>query len=132
MLKEGKIGPEEADRLLGKLSEQESGPGFGRPLHSQSVPKYLHVRVDPKEGEATEHGKVRIRVPLTLIRAGINLAALMPKEVHSKVDSAMEEKGFDFRLSDLDAENIDEILMALKELQVDVDSGNETVNIYCE
>lgn len=129
MISEGKITAEEGEKLLGKLDEQDKDTMESL---KTGVPKYLYVRVNPKEGVTTEHGKVRVRVPLTLVRAGMNIASLMPKEVHGKIDDAINEKGLNFKLSELDDKNIDELLLALRELEVDVDSENETIKVYCE
>ncbi len=129
MISEGKITAEEGEKLLNKLDEQDNDAV--RPIAS-GVPKYLYVRINPKEGVQTEHGKVRVRVPLTLVRAGMNIASLMPKEVHGKIDEAMDEKGLNFKLSDIDDKNIDDMLLALRELEVDIDTENESVKVYCE
>jgi hypothetical protein len=145
MVSEGKITAEEADKLMEKLDEQErdfssdawasgeSEPdGSPASLQKSALPKYIRVRVEPKEGTKSDHGKVKVRVPLTLIRAGMNIASLMPKEVHDKIDDAMGDQGLGFKLSDIDDKNIDDILLALRELVVDVDTDNETVKVYCE
>ena len=128
MVQEGKITAEEAEKLLDRM---ESGQGE-ETLKQNVLPKFLYVRVDPKQGVSGEHGRVRVRVPLSLVRAGMNIASLMPKDVHDKIDHAMHEKGMKFDLSELKPENIDQLMLALKELQVDVDSDKETVKVYCE
>ncbi|MFP4562031.1 MAG: SHOCT-like domain-containing protein [Spirochaetia bacterium] len=130
MVQEGKITPEDAEKLLGKMDEQDKSAQTA--VEKGGIPKYLYVRVDPKEGKKTDHGRVRVRVPVSLVKSGMSLAALMPKDVHEKVDSAMNEKGMGFKLSELSPENIDRMLMSLRELEVDVDTPEETVKIYCE
>jgi len=134
MLAEGKITAEEAEKLLSKLDNEEhtAGPNGSPATLSSILPKYLYVNVEPKEGAKNEHGRVRVRVPVALIRAGMNIANLMPKDVRSKVDSAIHEKGIDFDISNLNPENIDSLLLALREFEVDVDSDTETVKINCE
>jgi hypothetical protein len=132
MLTEGKITAEEAEKLLSQLdTEQDRKGSNGTPL-SGAIPKYLYVNVEPKEGAKSEHGRVRIRVPVALIRAGMNIASLMPNDVRDKVDSAIHEKGIDFDISNLNPENIDSLLLALREFVVDVDTDTETVKINCE
>jgi DUF4097 and DUF4098 domain-containing protein YvlB len=129
MVQEGKITAEEADKLLEKLEAPDMNISESK---DNALPKYLYVKVDPKDGASTEHGRVRVRVPLSLVKAGMNIASLMPKDVHDKIDHAMHEKGMKFDLSELKPENIDQLMLALKELQVDVDSDKETVKVYCE
>jgi hypothetical protein len=129
MVQEGKITAEEADKLLEKLKNADINMSETK---DNVLPKYLYVKVDPKKGAGNEHGRVRVRVPLSLVKAGMNIASLMPKDVHDKIDHAMHEKGMKFDLSELKPENIDQLMLALKELQVDVDSDKETVKVYCE
>jgi hypothetical protein len=71
--------------------------------------------------------KVNVRVPLTLVRAGIKLRAVMPEHAREK----LEANGFD--LGHLNGMEGDELVSALRELNVDVDSAKgETVRIFCE
>jgi hypothetical protein len=128
MLAEGKISSDDAERLLDKLGDGESGKSG---THESSASdtgdrpsklKYLRVFVDSADGD-----KVNIRVPLALIGTGVKLAAVLPNDVNEKLG----EQGVDLsKLSELDAEELKE---ALRDLQVDVDSGDgDTVRICCE
>ena len=135
MLSGGKISVDEAERLLTALSETKETTPHGEPIivpgnRKGGVPKYLYVSVLPKEGRKGE--RVNVRVPLGLIKAGMKFASLIPNSVQDKVSGAMEEKGIDFDLSNLNMENVDELLEAFRELQVDVDSDDEIVKVYCE
>lgn len=117
MLAEGKITAEEAERLLAKIGHAPSAePAQGGP------PKYLRVRVDSSDGD-----KVNIRVPLGLIRTGIKLKALLPDhatEGIAKTGLNLED------LADLQGE---ELIEALRELEVNVDSEDgDVVRIFCE
>ena len=128
MLAEGKITAEDAERLLDKIGDGETGKssasdasapgGAERP----SKLKYLRVFVDSSDGD-----KVNIRVPLALIGTGVKLAAVLPKDVNEQLGA----QGVDLsKLSELDAEELKE---ALRDLEVDVDSGDgDTVRICCE
>lgn len=126
MLAEGKITSDEAERLLERLEPQA---GQQRPAEKETsgsrksgVPKYLRIVVDGTSGD-----KVNIRVPLALVRTGINLATMMPAAASAK----MKEKGID--LSPLSELQGDELLKALEDLTVDVDSSNgDTVRVFCE
>jgi hypothetical protein len=88
----------------------------------QSKLKYLRVFVDSSDGD-----KVNIRVPLALIKTGIKLGAVLPDHVTDKLD----EKGVDLgKFTELEG---DDLYEALRELQVDVDSGEgDVVRIFCE
>ena len=123
MLAEGKISAEEADRLLSAVEEPAA------PAASDGVPRYLYVKVDPKEG-GKESDQVNIRVPLALVKAGINLANLLPEEAREGVEDALGKKGVDLDLKNIKGQDLDAILIALQELQVDVDTVDTKVRIY--
>lgn len=124
MLSQGKITAEDADRLLDKLQSCDAADSEAAATDEDRPPKlkYLRVHVDTTDGD-----KVNIRIPLALIRTGIKLAALLPKDVNEKLD----EKGVDLSmLSKLDTV---ELYETLGELKVDVDAGDgDTVRVFCE
>lgn len=129
MLSEKKITVEEADRLL-SLVGKESPAGTGETRERKGLPKYLRVVVTPKEDSGAE--SVNIRVPVALLRAGMKLAYVIPPLAYNKIDSALKEKGIEFDWRNIKPENVEEILSALNDLEVDVQSGKETVRIYAE
>jgi len=129
MLSEGKISAEEADKLISAISEQVEKIN---PVSSNGLPKYLYVHVNSKSETGEEKNEnVNIKVPMALLKAGVNIASLMPEDVQGEINSAMDEKGIKFNLSDIKKENLDEFILALRELEVNVDGENERVRIYC-
>jgi hypothetical protein len=125
MLAQGNITAEDAERLLDKIAESETGKSrASSPGGSDRSAKFkfLRVHVDSPKGD-----KVNIRVPLALIGTGVKLAALLPNDVNEKLGAQGVDLG---KLCELDA---DELYEALRELQVDVDSNDgDTVRICCE
>ena len=124
MLAAGKITSDEAEQLLGKLESRaaEEDPSTPAGERRKSPAKYLRVLVDSKEGD-----KVNIRVPLALVRTGIKLTTVLPKVAGDR----LKEEGFD--LSHLNELPGDELMQAIEELTVDVDSSNgDTVRVFCE
>lgn len=127
MLSEGKLTVDEAKALLEKLGSRSSDqeepdhPAVREESRHGTV-KYLRVVVDSADGD-----KVNVRVPLSLIKTGIKLKALVPRDVADK----MTGHGLDLsQLSELDG---DELIEALRELQVDVDSSDgDKVRIFTE
>ena len=137
MLAQNKISTDEAYRLLsvleseGSTSEDTAKSGTAARMKS----KYLRVCVVP--GSEHEHGgkgdRVNIRVPMTLIRAGMKFTSLLPPEARDKVNGALREKGIDFDMRNLKPEDMDELLEALSDLEVDVaGSEGETVKVFVE
>ena len=109
MLSEGKITSAEADKLLSTI-EIDNRKSTGE--NSQDgFPKYFYIHVD-SNGEKAE--KVDIKVPMALIKAGVNLASLMSDDMQGKVDDALNDKGIKFKISDIKKENLDELVQALR------------------
>jgi hypothetical protein len=125
MLSSGKITVEEATALLDRVGEGGEAPEDREAEAEEGggkTPRYLRVVVDSDKGD-----KVNVRVPLSLIKTGIKLRALLPENAAN----AISEKGFDLSgMSDLDFK---ELVRALSELKVDVDSADgEKVRVFTE
>ena len=126
MLAEGKLSSADAERLLGKLAESaedetkresaDAGPPGTSPL------RYLRVVVDSQDGD-----NVNVRVPLGLLRTGIQLSGMLPLMAADKLKAS----GVD--LSQLALLSGDELTEELRHLEVNVDSSNgDTVRVFCE
>ena len=147
MLANKSISVDEAHRLLTALGLEGSTPGSTPVAETaaKAKPKYLRVTVVPRPGhqhhdeededdEDDEDGAelINVRVPLSLIRAGMKLTSLMPREAGEKVTEALREKGIDFDMRNIKPEDLDELIDALSELEVNVVSGKEVVKIFVE
>lgn len=130
MLSEGKITPDEAERLMAALERgTQTAPGSA-PGARRNV-KYLRVVVDTDEGHDGPT-KVNIRVPMNLLRAGVRLSSIIPPLAREKVNAAMAKNGVPFDLNQLKPENLEELVEQLDELTVDVDQDRTKVRIFCE
>jgi len=130
MLSEGKISPDEAEKLLAAL-EAEMNPVQSPPPQTGALEsKFLYVQVEPKDGKSSD--RVSVKVPFGLVKAGLNIAGLIPEEAQEQINNSMGEKGFSFNLKDISKDNIDEILAALEQFTVDVDTEEATVQVYCK
>ncbi|MFA6905753.1 MAG: hypothetical protein WCQ62_05965 [Sphaerochaeta sp.] len=130
LLSEGKLTPEEAEKLLRAM---ESGTQqIEKPRQSQPGDvrgKYLYVQVEPKEGKSSE--RVSVKVPMALVKAGLNISKLIPMEAQDKIHSSMHDSGIPFNFSDIDPQNFEEILEALEQMSIDVDTDESTVKVFC-
>jgi len=128
MLSEGKITADEAEKLLVAIEEPSSPEPSSAVAESgeTAAPKYLRVVVEAQDGD-----RVNVRVPLQLIRAGVKLGALLPKEARVKLEGALNEKNIDFDLANLNPETVEELIQAMAQLQVDV-NGKDKVRVFCE
>lgn len=126
MLSESKITVEEATALLSRLQNTDDKTDvsdFEKDQDSRGkTPKYLRVLVDSAAGD-----KVNVRVPLSLIKTGIKLSALIPCDAVAQIGNS----GLD--LSQISKLSGDELIEALRELQVDINSANgDKVRVFTE
>ncbi len=134
MLAEGKIQAEEAERLLSLVSpEGETADSGQHRKESRVSAKYLRVCVEPGEDAGEDDTeRVNIRVPMALIRAGVKLAALIPNRATDSLNEELEKKGIKIDIGRLKAEDLESLVEALHDLEVDVKDGRHKVRIFCE
>jgi hypothetical protein len=141
MLADGKITVDETQRLLALVGSENGGDNAtgSSELKTKSMPRYMHVIVEPKPGVTRaddRHGfhkhKVNVRVPFNLIRAGIKLASLIPSDAADHVNRAFKERGFSFDIRRIKEQDLEELIIALRESEINVDSDYEAVKIYAE
>jgi hypothetical protein len=127
MLAAGRITLAEAEKLLEKVDRGASAgadPQAGResPASQGQKLRFLRVLVEKPNSE-----QVNVRVPLSFLRSGWKLLAMLPPRVNER----LAEKGID--LSVLAALKGEELEQALRDLLVNVDGpeGNK-VQVFCE
>jgi len=128
MLKDGKISVADAEKLLAALSSGTETSGEAK--SPAAGPKYLRVQVEPGPGSENKD-RVNIRVPMKLIRAGLKLAAFIPREARTQVSTALKDKGIDADWENIKPEDLEQIVSQLDDLTVDID-GKDKVRIFCE
>lgn len=141
MLAEGKISVDEATRLLSLVEENGAAGSTDSPSLPKRNARFLYVKVEPKEGyqkhgghweEGHQPERVNVRIPVALVRAGMKLTALMPPEAAENVNKALRDKGMPFDIRNLKDEYIEQLIAALQESHIDVDSDSETIRVYAE
>jgi len=137
MLAEKRISVEEAYRLLG-AEEPETGTydtTTGEEARTvEAQPKYLRVTVQPGPGHEQDEDaeRVNVRVPVALIRSGMKLASVLPGDVANRVKDNLENQGIGFNLRNLNPDDLDQLIEALTDLEVDVESHEERVRVFVE
>ena len=116
MIKEGKITPEEGEKLLSAM--RDGATSDAPKTHVKNT--MLRVRVDVHDPNKEDQAKVNINVPLTLAKKAAGLIALIPKDAKAE----LSENGID-----LDAINIAELIGMfeeglISEELVNVDAGD--------
>ncbi|BAL89528.1 hypothetical protein AMIS_43080 [Actinoplanes missouriensis 431] len=130
MLAEGKITAEEAEQLIAALERNQPPVAAVTETRPKGTAKYLRVEVDTTEGG--EPGRVNVRVPLQLLRAGVRLAALIPPQALTKANAELSKSGVPFDLTQLKPEQLEELIEHLDEVTVEVDQPDSKVRVFCE
>ena len=136
MLAEKKISTEEAYRLLNALDggQEKTKTAVAEEEVVKKIPKYLRVTVMPGENAEPGHrDRINVRVPMSLIRSGIKLTALIPPQAYDKIDDAFKDKGIAFDIRNFKKEDLEELIEALGDMEVDVESGQgEKIKVFVE
>jgi hypothetical protein len=137
MLAAAKVTADEAERLLDALDTQTasgaaapaSAPGIKGdpgPLLN-ALPKYLYVKVDSVDGDTVD-----VKVPLALLRSGLKLTSLLPPQAMEQLTEQMVDKGISIDFSNLKPEDIDDLIQALREMEINIDSKDgDKVRVFC-
>jgi hypothetical protein len=138
MLAAGTISVEEAERLLqltagGKSTASGVGSEPDVPIRV-SDPKFIRIIVEPAADADTNQPlhHVNVRVPLKIVRAGVNLASLLPGDTGRIVQGSLLEKGYTSDITKLSGSALDELIEALQELSIDATVDNHTVKVFVE
>jgi hypothetical protein len=125
MLSAGKISVDEAERLIGALGSSGEAVKMSK---SAAGYRYLRVLVEESGPDAD---RVNIRVPLSLIRAGLRWASLIPQHAQLKVNEALKDQGIDMDFAKMTRDDIEELISNIGELTVEVE-GKDKVRVFCE
>jgi len=136
MLASGKVTVDEADRLLRAVGAAPVGAKVEAkaevPGQSEKPPaRYLRIAVQKGANACGPEKHVNIRVPLSLVKGGMRLGAMIPGYGEA-INEQLRRHGVDLDLSKLSAANLEAALKDMGELAVDVDQGKAQVRITCE
>jgi hypothetical protein len=144
MLASGKITSDEAEELMDALnSAKEKSNGETITEHTYEHrgddssrnrgqnPRFLRVMIAPMDGSKNSK-QVNIRIPLAVIRAGVKLSSMLPEFARDKIDDAFDEKGLGINFSNLKPEQIDELMSAMRELDINITEKGDAIRIFCE
>lgn len=134
LLAAGKISPEDAERLLDKLTSAASSPEQSNSQTPGATvspaggacgsrrPRFIRVQVERPGREG-----VNVRVPLSCARGGRHWMAFLPTRVAEK----LQEHGIDF--GSLDAMNDEDFHKAMERINVDIEGrSGRKVRIFAE
>jgi hypothetical protein len=136
LLAQGKITVDEAQQLMSALEQPAAGadhaPKGEAPGESEKpAPRFLRITVTEAPNSFKPKGKtVNIRVPMSLIRGGIRLGALVPGLGERWHQAHFGGGHVDF--SKLSPAELERTLRDLDDLSIDVDQGKKQVQFHCE
>ncbi|MDA1132834.1 MAG: hypothetical protein O2905_06380 [Proteobacteria bacterium] len=141
MLRGGKISVDDAERLLKALGNaaDEPSPAEGapfahrrrrrhRPGNDGGRPRFIHIEIDDQKEDGHQE-KRRIRVPLKLLKAGINLSGLLPREAREGIAAKLKAKGVEVDPFELRGMDIDAFAEALSDLDMDLDGARIRIRV---
>jgi hypothetical protein len=133
MLAEGKITADEAERLIDALEREQPESPPGAAPRPKPRPKYLRVVVSSADNFGGDGpGRVNVRVPLQLLRAGVRLTSLIPPQALTQVNAELNKSGVPIDLTQLKPQHIEELVEQLDDVTVDVDHPEAKVQVFCE
>lgn len=133
MLAEGKITADEAERLIDALARQQPETPAGTTSTPKPRPKYLRVVASSEDDFSGDGaGRINIRVPLQLLRAGVRLTSLVPPQALTQVNAQLHRSGVPIDLTQLKPQHLDDLIEHLDDIIVDVDQADAKVQVFCE
>ncbi|MFD1938568.1 MULTISPECIES: SHOCT-like domain-containing protein [Nonomuraea] len=130
MLAEGKITAEEAERLITALERDQPPTAAGPAARPKGKAKYLRVVMEfLDDGES---GRLNVRIPLQLLRAGVQLAALIPPQALDRANAELSKSGVPFDLTQLKPEHLEALVEHLDETIVELEQPDGHLRVFCE
>jgi hypothetical protein len=134
MLAQGKLTVEEADQLLRAIGAPppESAVANDREPAGKPAPRFFRVTVTQPGGDGGRTETVNVRVPMSVVRGGLRLGAIIPGMMGERTRQRLREKGVDVDFAKLDYGEIETLIKDLGELTIDVDDKHSQVRVRCE
>ncbi len=133
MVAAGTITVDEGGQLLAALEEKPEEALSAATGMPKTAPRYLRVVVDsPGNFDGDGPGKVNIRIPIQLLRAGVQLASLIPPSALTQVNEELRKSGVPVDLTQLKPAHIEDLIEQLSEIAIDVDQPDAKVRVFCE
>jgi hypothetical protein len=124
MLSEGKVSVLEAEQLLQAVTTPATTAD-----DQKGEPRYFRILVNKPARDGKKAEAVNIRVPMTVVRGGLRLGALVPGLLGKK--TVQLDNGTELDLSKVTYTDLEAMIKDIGELTVDVD-GEAQVRIRCE
>ena len=142
LLAQGKITVDEAQHLLSALGAPPPGPdaaaGAGDDA-DRPAPRWVRINIHKPAKEGHRPKDVNIRVPVSVMKGGIRLGAIIATFAGEKAARRMRERGIDLDLSTINGDlsklngpEFEQFLKSLDDVNIEIDDGKAQVRITAE
>jgi hypothetical protein len=134
MLSQGKISVQDAEDLLKAMGGETGGPSSGAE-EPKKTPRWLRISVEKQIEGGGRKKEVTVRVPVSLVRAGVRLGGMMPRIMGTRAGARLDVLGvgdLGFDLSRIDPKQLEALINEMGEMVIDLDDGRAQVRINCE
>ena len=142
MLSQGKITVDEADRLIKAMSADPPAETAtaDTATDGRRRPRWFRINIHKPAKDQTHRPKdVNIRVPITVVKGGMRLGAIIATFAGEKAAQRMKERGLDLDLSTINGDlsrmngaDFDTFLKSLDDMNIEIDDGKSQVRITTE
>ena len=135
MLAEGKVTAAQAEMLIDSLGPDDETPppppspsaNWPTGPSATGTPKFMYVKITSTDGD-----NVDVKVPLSLLRAGLKLSSLIPPQAMDQINESMGASGMVIDFNNLKPEEIEEVIDNLGEMEVNIVSKEgDNVRVFC-
>jgi hypothetical protein len=142
MLSQGKITVDEADRLIKAVSADRPAETATADAATDARPRARWFRINirkPASDQAHKPKDVNIRVPISVVKGGMRLGAIIATFAGEKAAMRMKQRGLDLDLSTINGDlsrmngaEFEAFLKSLDDMNIEIDDGRSTVRITAE
>jgi hypothetical protein len=140
MLAQGKVTVDEADRLLKALGGAQAKAETTASDESRSAkPSWFRINIHKPANDQRQAKDVNIRVPVSVMKGGMRLGAIIGSFAGERAARRMRERGIDLDLSAINGDlsrlngpEFEQFLKSLDDVCFEIDDGKSQVRITCE
>ena len=142
MLAQGKITVDEADRLIqaASVNRPAETATAGAATDGRQRARWFRINIHkPAKDQAHRPKDVNIRVPITVVKGGMRLGAIIATFAGEKAAQRMKERGLDLDLSTINGDlsrmngaEFEAFLKSLDDMHIEIDDGKSQVRITSE
>jgi hypothetical protein len=132
LLSQGKVTVDEAERLLRAL-DSPAASDAAKPAESAKTARWMRVTIDKNVAGGAPKREVSLRMPVSLVRAGIKLGSLIPGGAFSMAGCPDDsDASVRLKLLKINPQQIETLIAEMGDMTIDADDGKAQVRIWCE